>query len=558
MTKYKLSHIIFFIGALALANASCKKSSLQVGDPNDPTIAGNVNSESGLLALAEGGVYTNGFTNGDAWLGDSYFSLPYGYHELMADNIGADASNNQITTVGYPLYFINDNGVKVPGGSNVSIIRTYNVLGGSGNNPVFFQWQNMYALNAACNEILAIAPTITLSGDAATKLNTIKAWCYWWKGYAYSQIGSIYYSGLVQDDPANKANAHYLPKDSILARSSYYLNLAASTLSGLSAGGDYNTVMSVLIPAASQKGHGGILTPTMWVHNINSLLARNIICNKLAPYVNGNPSATISKSSTGTMATADWNQVVTLCTNGIQSGDYVFSAHSTASNSVFTASGGAVAAMTTGNNVSSTFKISVRYIQCFKTGDKRLTTDFNQRSTYNNPFYGTPYNITDSLQQSATGVYPIGNAQIGEYEAYIGPSYEENELMLAEANIRLGNIATGLSFVDAVRDYQGAGVAHVSGVVTDLPTAMKELSSESRVSLFGRGVSFYNARRWGWIYDISAGGGQYGQWLYNANGTYDTNVTIDYNFMDYWDIPADETQLNPPAAGTSPILNPNY
>jgi len=558
MTKYKLSHIVFFIGVVALANASCKKSSLQVGDPNDPTIAGNVNTESGLISLAEGGVYTNGFTNGDGWLGDSYFSLPYGYHELMADNIGADASNNQITTVGYPAYFINDLGVKVPGGSNVSIIRTYNVLGGSGNNPVFFQWQNMYALNAACNEILAIAPTITLSGDAATKLNTIKAWCYWWKGYAYSQVGSIYYSGLVQDDPANKSNAHYLPKDSILARSDYYLNLAATTLSGLTAGGDYNTVMGELIPAASQKGHGGILTPAMWVHNINSLLARNIICNKLAPYVNGNPGATISKSSTGTMATADWNQVVTLCTNGIQQGDYVFSAHSTASNSVFSASGGTVAAMTTGNNVSSTFKISVRYIQCFKAGDKRLTTDFNQRSTYNNPFYGTPYNITDSLQQSTTGVYPIGNAQIGEYEAYIGPSYEENELMLAEANIRLGNIATGLSFVDAVRDYQGAGVTHVSGVVTDLPTAMKELTSESRVSLFGRGVSFYNVRRWGWIYDISDGGGQYGQWLYNANGTYDTNVTVDYNFMDYWDIPADETQLNPPAAGTSPILNPNY
>src|SRR5579871_198811 len=122
MTKHKLSHIILFIGVLALANTSCKKSSLQVGDPNDPTLAGNVNNESGLLALAEGGVYTNGFTNGDGWLGDSYFSLPYGYHELMADNIGADASNNQITTVGYPTYFITDDGVKhVNGSPSISI-----------------------------------------------------------------------------------------------------------------------------------------------------------------------------------------------------------------------------------------------------------------------------------------------------------------------------------------------------------------------------------------------------------------------------------------------------
>jgi len=559
MTKHKLSHIIFFIGVLAMANASCKKSSLQVGDPNDPTVGANVNTESGLLSLAEGGVYTNGFINGDGWLGDSYFSLPYGYHELMADNVGADASNNQITTVGYPTYYITDDGVKHTNGSpSIGILRGYNVLGGSGNNPLFFQWQNMYALDAACNKILAIAPTIKLGGDATTRLNTIKAWCYWWKGYAYSQIGSMYISGLIQDDPNNVTNAHYLPKDSILDRSNYYLNLAATTLSGITNTGDYSTELSQMIPVASQSGHGGVLTTTMWQHNINTLLARNIICNKLAPYVNGNPSATISKSSTSAMAAADWNQVLTLASNGIQKGDYIFSAHSTNTNTIFSAGGGTVAAMTTGNNISTTFKISVRYIQCFKPADKRLTTDFNQRSTYNNPFYGTPYNITDSLVQSATTPYVIGNAQVGQYEAYIAGSYEENALMLGEANIRLGNITTGLSFVDAVRDYQGAGVTHVSGVVTDLPTAMKELTNESRVSLFGRGLSFYNSRRWGWIYDISSGGGQYGQWVYNANKTYFTNVTVDYNFMDYWDIPADETQLNPPGTGSAPILNPNY
>jgi hypothetical protein len=30
-------------------------------------------------------------------------------------------------------------------------------------------------------------------------------------------------------------------------------------------------------------------------------------------------------------------------------------------------------------------------------------------------------------------------------------------MMQAEANIQLGNIATGLGFIDAVRTYQGAG-----------------------------------------------------------------------------------------------------
>lgn len=559
MLKNNLSYIVLLLGGILLGGTSCKKQ-LQVGDPNDPTLVANVSNESGLISLAEGGVYQNGFANGDGWLGNSYFSLPYGYKELMADNIGADASNNQITTVGYPTYWILDNGTKVPNGSpSISILRSYNILGGSGNNPLYFQWQNMYALNAACNEILQVAPTIKLSGDAATRLNTIKAWCYWWKGYAYSEIGSMYYSGLIQDDLSNKTNNHYLPKDSILDRSNYYLNLAATTLSGINASSsDYSTVLGELIPLDYQTAHGGILTPTMWVHNINTLLARNIVANKLAPFVNSNPNATIAKASTGNMTSSDWNQVVTLCTNGIQQGDYVFTCRSSSTNTVFSAGSGNVAAETTGNNASATFKISVRFVANFKPTDKRLAQNFWRGKTYNNPYYGTPYNIADSLSESTNGVAILGNKLVGQYEVYIGPSYEENALMLAEANIRLGNTDAGLAYVDAVRDYQGAGVAHVSGTGLNLAAALQESVSETRVSLFGRGVSWYNVRRWGWIYDISNGGGAYGQLVYNADGTWDTNVTVDYNFMDYWDIPADETQLNAPATGSSPILNPNY
>ena len=48
---------------------------------------------------------------------------------------------------------------------------------------------------------------------------------------------------------------------------------------------------------------------------------------------------------------------------------------------------------------------------------------------------------------------------------------------------------------------------------------------ERRAALIFRGLSFYDARRWGWIYDIANGGGAYGQLLFNTDGTYDTNVT---------------------------------
>ena len=44
-------------------------------------------------------------------------------------------------------------------------------------------------------------PDISFSGDAATKRATLKAWAQWWKGYAYSRIGSMYLAGIINDDP---------------------------------------------------------------------------------------------------------------------------------------------------------------------------------------------------------------------------------------------------------------------------------------------------------------------------------------------------------------------
>jgi hypothetical protein len=289
------------------------------------------------------------------------------------------------------------------------------------------------------------------------------------------------------------------------------------------------------------------------------MLARNVLLNKLAPFVNGNPNATISKSSIPAMTSSDWNNVLSLATSGIQQGDYVFTGRAPENNGFFSAGSGTVAAMTTGNNISATFKIGMRYIQDFGPGDKRFTQDFNTSSTYNNPFYGTPYDITDSMQQSVTGIYAIGSKVPLQYELFIAGSFEENELMLAEANIRLGNTDVGLGYVDAVRNYQGAGVPATKGTGLTEAQALQQVVMERRVSLVFRGLSYFDLRRWGWTYDISNGGGSYGNLLFNVDGTTDTNVTISYNFMDYWDVPADEITLNPPAkSGSAVTQNPNY
>jgi starch-binding outer membrane protein, SusD/RagB family len=55
MTKNKLSYLFALMGIIAIANSSCKKQ-LQIGNPNSPTVSGNVTNESGLISLAEGGV----------------------------------------------------------------------------------------------------------------------------------------------------------------------------------------------------------------------------------------------------------------------------------------------------------------------------------------------------------------------------------------------------------------------------------------------------------------------------------------------------------------------
>src|SRR5215470_13047593 len=100
--------LLYFFAAvcmLLIAGSSCKKK-LDVKNPNDPTFSGNVNSEAGITAFAKGGVYWNGFNYNDVWLGDSYFSLPWGYHELMGDVIGGgQGSDNQTTTMGVPDKF---------------------------------------------------------------------------------------------------------------------------------------------------------------------------------------------------------------------------------------------------------------------------------------------------------------------------------------------------------------------------------------------------------------------------------------------------------------------
>src|SRR6478752_3192192 len=314
----------FLIAGLLLVFGSCKKQ-LDVQDPNDPTFSGNVNSEAGIAAYAKGGVYWNGFNYGDVWLGDSYFSLPWGYHELMGDIIGGgQGSNNQTTTIGVPDQFQADptdpSTIFVNTAPQaLSIVRGFNNTGAtaSGNNALYYEWVNMYAMISVCNLTLVHLPDIGLSQD---KANTIMAWAYWWKGYAYAQIGTLYYAGLIVDE-ANTIISNYVDHSAIIEESNKNLNQAMTILNGISNQGDYSAMIAQLIPLQNQAGLGAPLSSDEWVRTINTMLARNILLNHLAPFVNKNPNAAINKSSITPMTSENWQAVINFCKNGIQQGD---------------------------------------------------------------------------------------------------------------------------------------------------------------------------------------------------------------------------------------------
>jgi hypothetical protein len=545
-----------------LVSSACTKQ-LDVKDPNDPTFAGNVNTEGGIAAYAQGSVYWNGFSYGDGWLGDSYFSLPWGYRELMGDVVGGgQGSNNQTTTMGVPDSFVADpTNAAATTFTNTSpqatgIIRGFNdpASTANGNNALYYEWTNMYAMINGCNITLENVGSIaSLSAD---KLKTVQAWAYFWKGYAYAQLGSMYYAGLIEDKSAT-INNKYVDHNAIIAESDKQLKLAQTTLSAISNQGDYLTMIAELIPQQNQTGLGKAPSTAQFIKSINTLLARNIVVNRLAPFVNGSTSATIAKASIPAATAADWAQVITYANAGIGQGDYVFTGRSSGTNSFFSATSGTVASIAAASNQNTTYKVSERLVANFGTGDARLANF----STTDGIFYGdantntTRYSLVDGAAKGLT-VPVLGSKLPGGIEVYIGPSYEENALMLAEAKIRTGDVAGGVTLINAVRAYQKAGVAALATTIS-ATAALTELTKERGASLAFRGLSWFDARRWGWTYSIANGGGRYGATLIYNKVVY-TNAKINYNFMDYWDVPGDETGKNAPAAGSAAVKNPNW
>ena len=547
----KYSFLLF----LLLIGASCDESILDVKNPNNVTI-GDMTQEGAFLSWANGAVYFNGFNGlgfntatldakyvGSNYLGDSFWYAAMQYHELMSDVVGVSAANLLANQVGVPDEVVFSDGTKATNTAPVkSILRTNNSRQKAGLNPFYYEWTYMYMMNNACNGLLENVNAVTFAGDATTRAATVKAWVYWWKGWAYSRIGSLYYAGLIADK-FNETNGNYVSHDDIITEANRNFDLAISSLGAVTSDEDYQAVLGTLIPEFCQVGKGGILSIAEWQRNINTMKARNLLANKR------------TKDMTG----QDWNTILTLTNNGIGLTDLVFTGRSRDTNFFFSSLTGSVAASTVTN--AQTFWPTERYMQEFdKVNDKRWENNFSTRSTVKvdnggTIIYGARYYMEDG-GNGDPDVIVFGSRTTGEYELFLAGSYEENELMKAEALINLADLTSGLQSIDNVREYQGAGMAALSGVVTDPIEAKELLRKERRIALTFRGVSFYDYRRVGFLDPVSQGGGRKNAVVVRSATQVDNNATINYNFLDYWDVPDDEIALNP-NVGSTITKNPN-
>ena len=538
--------ILIALMAIALGITSCKKQ-LDITNTNQPTPQ-SAQNETGVVSLAQGSIYRNGFYDLKYFDGvyGRFWSGAIGFQELMGDIVGAEAANAYMNQIGCPNQVILDNGTVVlnPSAINTqySLLRSINANAKQGSNTTFYEWAYMYNMITAANSVLKIVENTTFSGTgAASKKATVQAWAYWWKGYAYARIGSIYYAGLIQNSITTDVatNGNYVTKEAIITESNVNFDKCATSLDLATSATDYNVVLGKLIPTFLQKGKGGILTITMWKHNINTMKARNIVVN----------------STVAAMTAAQWNNVLTLVNNGITSTDIIFTGRTDA-NGDFLGTTLSDLVESTGIN-TNTYKLSERWVQDFKSGDKRKDNNVYTLPSVGifNTDRGNVFNTRYSLVSGGNGlagVVVFSNKNAGANEITLCGTYEENELMKAEALIQTGQIATGLLSINNVRTYQGAGLAALSTNLTQA-AAYEELRSERRISLAFKGLSFYDARRWDIIAPDKA---RTGCVVLSAAGVVSTNATIKYGYLDYWDVPDNELAYNPAAAGSAPVVNP--
>jgi len=556
-----LKRAVLPILASALILGACKKAILQLNNPDSPTPGSSLVTEGGIDAFAQGIFYkwiATELTDGNL----NFFDIAWYMESNMGDEDFTPYSNYgsrypmNIASITLPAPY----GTVVPNPSGfatqLDILRSFNTRAAGDGNSIQYEWDCFYYVNAQANILLKSLenPALTLSGDAATKKKLLQAWAYFWKGYAYSKIGSTYLAGVVDDSPDSTAlgltSSTYVTHDAMITAANNNFETAASIFGSITENVDYDNTFKAIIPSFNLPGN--ILTPANWVRQIKSFEARNYLANhKVA-------------AMTGT----DWTAIMNLASAGMTQSDFTLQWGSAGAGIpdltkfgydfhpmvLHTAAGGQLSF------------ISERLIQDIMPGDQRFTKYFEPFPT------GIVVNVLNRGIQFGTRYAALDIEKGGKYATEtwapsatvpIAPAWEENALMMAEANIYLGNVDAGLQLIDQVRASQGAGLPTLAGSGITADSALVHLHSERRIGLYLHNVSWYDARRWGITTPVAQGGGRYGNIvvpgsLLGSNPTPPPAVLsclIDYSFSDYWDVPQNELDYNPANANSAPVKN---
>ncbi len=519
-----MKKLVPFIFILAFTLA-CNKDELEVSNPNDPTFDA-LETESGLTQLASG-VYANNVILGNFFYNFHWITMAH--HENMADAIYTSAGNWSFRWANQPTAITLDDGTVVTPpqeGEQGAALEARNVRTQGDLNAFAHEWMTMYKTNNVANLILQLVDTVELTGDTALKQSILKAWAYFWKGYTYSRIGSMYESGLIVSEP-NATNSDYVSSQRMIEEANTNFDLAIQELNRVD--GDISSFLATIIPdhlaASSFRGNSPspVLTSDMWIRNMNTYKARNILVN----------------TKVDEMTATQWQEISSLTENGMQANDFIFVMKQDGNNYV-------TSDLVPHRLFIGWHFLSERLVQDFKPDDARFTDNVIVLAApdVNRGGRGIQYGTRWEFVQGDYASTADGRSNI-----YYGPTYAENELMKAEALLYSGQLEDGLSIIDAIRTHQNAELPAVAGNGMSEAEALEELRRERRIGLLLRGVGFYDARRWGVTEPVSQGGGRTGATVLDAFGNLNTNATFDYNYLDYWPVPAQELEFNAPDNG---------
>ncbi|HEV2482856.1 MAG TPA: RagB/SusD family nutrient uptake outer membrane protein [Puia sp.] len=552
-----MKKLLYILTATLLLGA-CKKTILQLPNPNLPTPNGSLATEGGIDAFAMGIFYKwIAFETGDGNI--NFFDIAWYMESNMGDedftpysNFGSRYPMN-IASITLPQPY--NTVVPNPSGyaNNLAILETFNSRSAGDGNSIQYEWDCFYYVNAQANTLLqALAnPALKLSGDAATKMKLLQAWAYYWKGYSYSKLGSMYLAAVIDDSPDSTAKGLtsnvYVVHDSVIAAANRNFAQAASIFNSITENSDYDTTFKAIIPSFNVPNQ--VITPGMWVRQIQSFEARNYLVNR----------------KVAAMTSTDWTTILNLTAGGMLQTDYTlrWGVAPLGIPDLTKNLGFLFHPMVLHTALGGLSFVSERLIQDIQPGDQRFTKGFQPDPT------GTVVNVLNRGIQFGTRYSPIDIEKGGLYatENYssaatvaIAPTWEENALMAAEANIYLGNVNTGLQLIDQVRASQNSGLPPLAGSGISQDSAISQLHSERRIGLYLHNVSWYDARRWGITADVSKGGGRIGNIvvpgsLINQTAAQVLPCFINYDFVDYWDVPQNELDFNPASASSAPIKN---